>query len=526
MKIRIQAPLALTVAGMLTLGLTGCFGGSSSSSESSDAPSNGDGTSGVMTPTSELQGKQTGSFQDVAVEGLTYWTASNGLAQTGTNGSFSFEPGEVVAVYLGNELMVLTDAELYSTPMDTLSVRSITQAGAGHPHQALNVLRLLQTIDSNPDPDVITIPDSFHADRNGSVIGLNFAQDTEAFANSPEVAAVLTEAGMQGAELVDRSVAAAHLKKTLEGLDNNVIDLRGTWVGRSTYMKQFGDMPDPSCVDVGPATWIVGNSDVFLYGEELSSETSGGVTTCSGEDFGSMDTSDWPGVSSATQNGHDGVTWAIADNGVLDFDCGGPECTLAELRGTVDDWEEVCLANDYYVSHNQGDVINFSQDTDYCDESDDHSGPVVGYSEVTYTDRLGGDRILRIKRDFYASFAPASSADRAASFKENGFFLDVMNRKEALDHTLDLTQGEWVEKVISATDSQTVDGGTYTFPLDGANVALECANGFDACTWSELNASYDDGEGNTVQYIYVRGTDIMNWVKGNTVGTLTLAASN
>ena len=74
-----------------------------------------------------------------------------------------------------------------------------------------------------------------------------------------------------------------------------------------------------------------------------------------------------------------------------------------------------------------------------------------------------------------------------------------MNRKVALDHTVDLTQGQGVEKVISAADQQTVDGGTCTFPTDGARIAFECAGGFESCTWEELNGSYDDGSGNTVQ---------------------------
>lgn len=520
-----MAPLAIAVAA--TLGLVGCGGGSSSGSGTTESPGSGDDTttSNVMTPTSELQGKQVGSFQDAAVEGLTYWTASNGLGQTGENGSFNFEPGEVVALYIGNELVTLTDAELYSTPMDTLSVRNITVANAGHPHQALNVLRLLQTVDGSADEFTITIPDSFHADRNGSVVGLNFAQDTVDFAGSAEVATILTAAGKQGVDLVDRSVAVDHLEQTLAGLEKNVIDLRGTWVGTSTYLAEFGATPDPSCVDAGLATWIVGDETVFLYGDELNSETNNGSITCSTSDYGSQDTSDWPGVSNATRDGVAGVEWAIADNGALDFDC-GPECTLAELRGTIDDWEETCLANDFYSTKNEGDMIDHFQDVDYCAESDQHNGPVVGYSEVTYVDRLGGDRILRMKRDFYASFAPAPTAERADTFNENGFFLEVMNRNEALEHTVDLTQGQWVEKVISATDQQTVDGGTYTFPADGASIALECAGGFESCTWEELNGSYDDGSGNTVQYIHIRGTDVINWVEGDTVGTLTLAASN
>ena len=517
------APLAIAIAA--TLGLAGCGGGSSSGSGSIQTPESGDDTtSNVMTPTSELQGKQVGSFQDAAVEGLTYWTASNGLGQTGENGSFNFEPGEVVALYIGNELLTLTDAELYSTPMDTLSVRSITQAGAGHPQQGLNVLRLLQTVDNDPEESAIGIPDSFHNDRNGSVMGLDFAQDTEAFANSPEVAAILTEAGKQGEQLVDRSLAADHLEATLNGLENNVIDLRGTWVGYSTFLEEFGATVTDSCNSVGPATWVIGDTDVFLHGTEIESDTSGSEAVCSGIPYGQADTSDWPGVSNETRNGIDGVTWDIADNGALDFEC-GPECTLAELRGVIDDWEEQCLSNDYYQTNNAGEFIDYDK-VDYCAESDQHNGPVVGFSEVTYTDRLGGDRILRIKRNFFASIAPTEGAERADSFAESGLTLDVMNRQEALNHTVDLTQGEWVEKVNSATDQQTIDGGTYTFPADAASIALECSNGFDACTWEELNSSYDDGSGNTVQYIHIRGTNVLNWVEGDTVGTLTLAETN
>jgi len=276
---------------------------------------------------------------------------------------------------------------------------------------------------------------------------------------------------------------------------------------------------------VGPATWVVGDETVFLYGDELNSETNNGNITCTGRDYGSQDTSDWPGVDNATRDGKSGVEWSIADNGALDFDC-GPECTLAELRGTIDDWEETCLANDFYTRKSEGDVIDHFQDVDYCAESDQHNGPVVGYSEVTYVDRLGGDRILRMKQDFFATFAPAPTAERATGFNENGFSLDVMNRKVALDHTVDLTQGEWVEKVNSATDQQTVDGGTYTFLADGASIVLECAGGFESCTWEELNGSYDDGSGNAVQYIHIRGTDVINWLEGDNVGTLTLTASN
>ena len=441
-----------------------------------------------------------------------------------------FAPG---FLYIENELVTLTDAELYSTPMDTLSVRNITGKDdlghpIGHPHQALNVLRLLQTMDGNADESIITIPDSFHSDRSDeTVMGLNFALNTLEFAGSTEVDTILSIASKNEVDLVDRSEAVDHLEQTLAGLEKNVIDLRGTWVGTSTYLAEFGGTPDPSCVDAGSATWIVGDETVFLYGDELNSETDeNNNITCNTVEYGSQEPSDDSPGEKATRDGETGVEWLIADNGALDFDC-GPTCTLAELRGTIDDWDARCLADAFYENNSEGSPYS-SGDTAYCAESDDHNGPIVGYSEVTYIDRLGGDRILRLKWDFYASSneAPAQTAERATDFNENGFFLEVMNRKRALDHTLDLTQGEWVEKVNSATDQQTVDGGTYTFPTDGASIALECAAGFESCTWEELNGSYDDGSGNTVQYIYIRGTDVINWVEGDTVGTLTLAASS
>lgn len=174
------------------------------------------------------------------------------------------------------------------------------------------------------------------------------------------------------------------------------------------------------------------------------------------------------------------------------------------------------MSNDYYQTNNAGEFIDYDK-VDYCAESDQHNGPVVGFSEITYTDRLGGDRI----RNFFAAIAPAEGAERPDGFSESGLVLDVMNRQEALDHTVDLTQGQWVEKLITATDTQTVEGGTYTFPADAASFDLQCANGYDACTWEELNCSYKG-----VQYIHVRGTDVINYVDGDTVGTLTLAASN
>lgn len=508
---RIPSPLALAVVGAMSVGLAGCFGGSSSGSSSNDDDSGSD----QMTRTAELEGEQTGSFQDAAVEGLTYWTATNGLGQTNEEGSINFTPGEIVVLYVGNERITLTDAEKITTPLDTLSVRTVTQSGEGHPHQGINVLRLLQTIDDSQDSDTITIPDSFHEDRDGTTVGVDFAQSTSDFATSQPVADLLTEAGKQAQDLVSWDEAAQHFRDNLNSLDNNTVNLEGIWESRSSFRDGFGQDPDPSCEMGTPEYWDIGEKTVFLYGDELKHNDG----TCESVSYADQDNSDWEGVTEATRDGKEGVEWDISELKLLDLQC-GPACELGELRSTINDWDEKCLADDFDYENN---TTVSESDKDYCKESDDHNGPVVEYSEVTYVDRLGGDRLLRIKRDFYTSQVPDSDADRApeSSFQELGFSLGVMDRQKALDHTVDLTEGSWEEKLISDTDTQTVDGGTYDFAND-PDIALTCEDGYSSCTWSELNDSYQDADGNEVQYIHIRGTNVINWVQGDTVGTLTL----
>ncbi|MGB3623994.1 MAG: hypothetical protein WBA20_21820 [Ketobacter sp.] len=94
----------------------------------------------------------TGQFLDSAVSGLYYETASfSGF--TDEAGGFSYVPGEYVRFYLGSTFLGEALAQAEVTPLDLLDVQD-------DPDKLQNMLRILQTIDSDSDPsNGITITD-------------------------------------------------------------------------------------------------------------------------------------------------------------------------------------------------------------------------------------------------------------------------------------------------------------------------------------------------------------------------------
>ncbi|MYL27564.1 MULTISPECIES: hypothetical protein [Halomonadaceae] len=517
----------------LALALAGCFGGSSSGSGGSQDPETA--TQQTMDSTTELEGAQTGELQDAAVEGMTYWTASAGVQKTDENGSFDFEPGEAVAFYLGNDRLIFTDAELYTTPMDTMSHVAIDNANvAGHPHEAINILRVLQTIDASDSDSVISIPGSFDKD-GGAPIGFDLASEADDLSSQTAVATLFTTAGTDVQSLVGFTDAGNHLEQTLSNIDDAAIDLSGTWDVTASYREAFGqafaDTPGAnethsSCEDAGQSRLVINDESGFQYGDEIRTETDG---TCSTVDYAS--TADGNRFTQVTRNGNTGVEWDIDAEGIIDLDC-GPVCSLADLRTTVTDWDALCMSDAYFANNPDGGAVNHDE-VDYCEESSNHNGPIVGYSDVAFVDRLGGDRLIRIKRDYFTkSGVPAQSEERADSFEEQGFFVTVMDRLEAVEHTVDLTDGEWTEVGIGGSDKESFPESTVNFSTSpsgsGADVAPGCDD-MSACTWRELNRAYSKADGNggtlTTRYIYVRGTETLNWVNGDTVGTLKRVAN-
>lgn len=133
--------------------LSGCGGGGSdgAASDNSGSPSQ----------------TKVGRFTDSAVGGVTYKTATqSGL--TNAKGEFNFIPGETVTFSIGNIELGSTLADVDVTPMDLAAPILISQ--------------LLQSLDSDGDPDTAGITISSHARTIAETLpvdkGLDWSSDT------------------------------------------------------------------------------------------------------------------------------------------------------------------------------------------------------------------------------------------------------------------------------------------------------------------------------------------------------------
>ncbi len=162
---------------------------------------------------SDSSTSQTGVFQDSAVDGLQYRTASHsGTTQNG--GKFTYINGETVSFYLGDLLLGAAAGKANMTPLDI-----VAGADGQMTTGVVNLLRLLQTLDSDTDlTNGITIP--------AAVEGMNFTAVD--FSDEASVTALLNQID-NTLVLVTAEDAVAHFSETLAsiGATINYIDYLG-----------------------------------------------------------------------------------------------------------------------------------------------------------------------------------------------------------------------------------------------------------------------------------------------------------
>lgn len=136
---------------------------------------------------------QSGTFGAPLVEGVGYESGSiSGI--TGSNGEFQYEDGSTVRFYIGDiDLGSPVRGKSVITPQD-LVADSDSDATA-----AVNIERLLQSLDSDPEDEVITIPKEVRAaavrsnEDLSSAIEFLDVSDASAFVNAAsQLVAVLT----------------------------------------------------------------------------------------------------------------------------------------------------------------------------------------------------------------------------------------------------------------------------------------------------------------------------------------------
>ena len=202
--------LLLTLMAIPLLAGSQCAFFFSSGGGSSDSDDDDD-RSGLVVKVSD------GQFIDAPVQGVGY-TSGELSGVTGDNGEFQYEDGNTVQFFIGD--INLGDAAIGKaviTPMD------LVEDGAIDTTAVLNIARLLQSLDSDPDDEVITIPARVRAAAVKSNEGLSSAvefldfADEQAFANAAsQLVAVLTHDYPFTAVLVEPEKARAHMVRSIK----------------------------------------------------------------------------------------------------------------------------------------------------------------------------------------------------------------------------------------------------------------------------------------------------------------------
>lgn len=158
-----------------------------------------------------------GQLIDAPVQGVRYESGSvSGV--TGDLGEFQYETGGTVRFFIGDiALGEAVRGKAVITPIDLVPNGTIDTPAV------VNIARLLQSLDSKPGDNRITIPAALRADAvlsNGgvdtSIRYLDFSDET-AFVNAAtQLVSTLTASYPFTAVLVDRQSARKHLARTLD----------------------------------------------------------------------------------------------------------------------------------------------------------------------------------------------------------------------------------------------------------------------------------------------------------------------
>ncbi len=239
---------------------------------------------------------QSGQFLDSAVSGLYYETESRwGL--TDANGRFYYWPGETVTfrlqgLYIGQAL----GAAVLTPPM-------ITPSGK-HADYSLNLLRLLQSLDSDQTPSNGISLGSWQITQN-----INLDQSTDSFTTAQGVVDLMSAAS---ATLVSAGSASDHFGDTLKTLASNsnyTLNLSTRTVSRATMRVN-------TCPNQESVWSLVFNAqNVSVSGNVIAANCS---------------TSQWLITPMPYVDSNNGTSMKT---NALFVPC-GPVCTLAELNQT------------------------------------------------------------------------------------------------------------------------------------------------------------------------------------------------
>lgn len=160
---------------------------------------------------------RSGQLIDGPVQGVRYVSGSvTGI--TGSEGEFQYEAGNSVGFFIGDiALGEVSEGKAVITPLD------LVPGGTLDTPAVINIARLLQSLDSVPGDDKITIPARVRAAAvqtnetvSPSILYLDFSDETVFTNTASQLIATLTDAYPFTAVLVDGESARRHLRRSLD----------------------------------------------------------------------------------------------------------------------------------------------------------------------------------------------------------------------------------------------------------------------------------------------------------------------
>jgi para-nitrobenzyl esterase len=157
-----------------------------------------------------------GQFIDAPVQGLRYESGHlSGI--TGDHGEFQYEAGHPIRFFIGDiALGEATTGKAVITPLDLVLNGTIDTPAV------INIARFLQSLDSIPDDNLITLPAVLHteaarsnAEVSTSILYLDFSDDTTFVNTATQLISTFTASYPFTAALVDRQSAREHLVRNL-----------------------------------------------------------------------------------------------------------------------------------------------------------------------------------------------------------------------------------------------------------------------------------------------------------------------
>ena len=290
----------------VTLILAGCGGGGSSSDEPAD---------------------QTGVFLDSAVINIGYRTETK-EGMTNALGEYEYLEGETVTFFIGDLELPPAPATGTITPLDLAGSDDTSDS------TVVNIIRLLQTIDEDGDPDNgITIEDTAIT----TATQVDFTLPISEFESSSAVQNLVTNSGSTNTTLISVNEAIANFEDTLVTEGEEFIanaNISGIWTTNLTDNELL------AFVFFNDGTYV------HLEVDEVAPLDAEGET--SGMEWGTYSRNSETGELTVTQtfdaNGDTGLTDATSGLTTLFAQVSGDVLTLQfddNLNGTIDDGESL-----------------------------------------------------------------------------------------------------------------------------------------------------------------------------------------